>query len=151
MKEPGGKSVPWHQDANYWPIEPPINISAWLAIDEAVIENSCVQIIPGSHNKVVPHIKGDGTASFSTEADPAYFDANKAIPMELKPGQFFLFNERLLHYSAPNTSSKRRLGLAVRLTVPFVRVKRLYGGHTVCVVRGQDRFGLNEIGEPPAM
>jgi ectoine hydroxylase-related dioxygenase (phytanoyl-CoA dioxygenase family) len=151
MKLPGDKSVPWHQDANYWPIEPPINVSAWLAIDEAVIENSCVQLIPGSHRSVIPHIKGDGTAAFKVEADPAYFDASNATPMTLKPGQFFLFNERLLHYSAPNISNKRRLGLAVRLTVPFVRVKVLYEGHKVIIVSGQDRFGLNKIGEPPAV
>ena len=37
----------WHQDHNYWPLEPPIVSSAWIATDEATVENSCVQIIPG--------------------------------------------------------------------------------------------------------
>ena len=53
-KQPGGKEVPWHQDINYWPLDPPLNVTAWLAIDEATVENSCVRIIPGSHKKMLP-------------------------------------------------------------------------------------------------
>ena len=34
LKEPGGAEIPWHQDINFWPIEPPVNVSAWIAIDE---------------------------------------------------------------------------------------------------------------------
>src|SRR5579862_2458437 len=42
IKHPGGKEVPWHQDINYWPLDPPLNITAWMAIDEVTTENSCV-------------------------------------------------------------------------------------------------------------
>ena len=42
VKEPGAKEIPWHQDFNYWPLEPPIIISAWIAIDSATLENSCL-------------------------------------------------------------------------------------------------------------
>src|SRR5712692_7311121 len=31
VKDPGGKEIPWHQDINYWPIEPPLNVTAWMA------------------------------------------------------------------------------------------------------------------------
>src|SRR5690606_34979496 len=62
-KEPGGAEIPWHQDANYWPIEPPLNVSIWLAVDEVTKENSCLQLIPGSHRQVVPHVPSrDGMA-----------------------------------------------------------------------------------------
>ena len=27
-KNPGGPEIPWHQDLNYWPLEPVINLSA---------------------------------------------------------------------------------------------------------------------------
>jgi ectoine hydroxylase-related dioxygenase (phytanoyl-CoA dioxygenase family) len=149
VKYPGSKAVPWHQDINYWPIEPPLNVSAWVAMDEAIIENSCVQLIPGSHRDMVPHLKSEGTV-FREEADPAYYDSSKAIPMELKPGQFFLFSERILHYSAPNSSNKRRLGLAVRMTVPFVKVYQKNDPHNnVLLVRGDDEMKLNTVGVPP--
>jgi hypothetical protein len=39
------------------------------------------------------------------------------------------------------------MGLAVRFTVPLVRVAHDLG---VLVVRGQDRLGFNKIASPPA-
>lgn len=150
-KGPGGKEVPWHQDLNYWPIEPAVNVSAWLALTEAVVENSCVQVIPGSHKNVVPHIKARPDQAFGEQADPAHFDASKAVPMELKPGEFFLFTEKLLHYSAPNTSTKRRLGLAVRVTVPFVKVyhQQLFAGHKCIQLSGRDPLRFNQMTQAP--
>ena len=32
-KEPhNSKYIPWHQDATYWPMEPRINLTAWMAL-----------------------------------------------------------------------------------------------------------------------
>src|SRR5579862_1661194 len=56
-KNPGDLEIPWHQDFGYWPLDPAINISAWVAIDAATPENSCVQIIPGSHTSEIPMVK----------------------------------------------------------------------------------------------
>ncbi len=152
-KEPGGKEIPWHQDFNYWPIDPPLNLSAWLAIDRVTEENSCCRIIPGSHHKIVPHISAAEGMAFGEMADPRGVDESKAIPMELEPGEFFLFNERLLHQSHRNRSSRRRMGFAVRLTLPFVKVPHdvppLFPGHRAVLVAGEDRFGLNRLQQPP--
>jgi ectoine hydroxylase-related dioxygenase (phytanoyl-CoA dioxygenase family) len=152
-KEPGGKEIPWHQDFNYWPIEPLVNLSAWIAVDPATVENSCVQIIPGSHKKIVPHIPSRDGMAFGEEADPAHVDTTNVVNMELAPGEFFLFNERLLHHSDRNPSDKRRIGLTMRVTVPFVKVDQdkppLFPGHKVMVVRGQDTMGFNDVAPPP--
>jgi ectoine hydroxylase-related dioxygenase (phytanoyl-CoA dioxygenase family) len=153
-KEPGGKEIPWHQDFNYWPIEPLVNLSAWIAVDPATVENSCVRIIPGSHKKIVPHIRSRKGMAFGEEADPASVDTKNVVNMELAPGEFFLFNERLLHQSEPNRSDKRRIGLTMRVTVPFVKVTHdqppLFPGHKVMVIRGEDRMGFNRIATPPS-
>lgn len=150
VKYPGDPAIPWHQDRNYWPIEPPVNITAWIAIDEAVIENSCMQFIPGSHRQVVPHIPAEGMV-FNEMADPDYIDTDQAVPIILKPGEFVLFNERLVHYSAPNTSDRRRMGLAVRVTLPIVKVghDELFKGHKVIQLCGDDPMGFNETAQPP--
>jgi hypothetical protein len=157
VKEPGiGKETPWHQDFNYWPIEPIVNMTAWMAIDETTTENSCVNLIPGSHKKIVPHIScaGDDGKIFGEMADPSHFDASKARAMELKAGEFFIFNERMLHQANPNRSSKRRVGLAMRITIPIVRIDHdlgsLFKGHYNLVVRGEDRMGFNRLGQPPS-
>lgn len=154
-KEPGGKEIPWHQDANFWPIEPPLNISIWMAVDEVTTENSCVQIVPGSHRTVVRHLPSRDGMAFAEEADPTEVDTGAAIDMELSPGQFFIFNERLLHHSNANTSDRRRMGLSARYTVPFVNIldqdaPPLFRGHACVVVSGTDRFGLNRMAEPPS-
>lgn len=153
LKEPGGKEIPWHQDLNYWPLEPLVNISAWIAIDDVKRDNSCVQILPGSHKKVVPHIPSRDGMAFGEEADPRYFDKSNLIDMELEPGEFFLFNEKLLHHSEPNRSNRRRLGMSVRVTVPFVAIKHdippLHPGHCAVLVRGEDTMSFNRLQEPP--
>jgi ectoine hydroxylase-related dioxygenase (phytanoyl-CoA dioxygenase family) len=152
-KDPGGKEIPWHQDLNYWPLEPVVNITAWLAVDAATRENSCVQFIPGSHKRAVPHIPSpvDGRMEFGEMADPAHFDVAQAVDMELRPGEFVLFNEKTLHHSEPNRSQRRRLGLAVRVTIPIVKVDhdQLFPGHTCILLRGEDRLGLNRLSSPP--
>ena len=51
-KQPGDKEIPWHQDHNYWPLNPKINITAWVAIDNVTVENSCVQILPGRREAI---------------------------------------------------------------------------------------------------
>merc|ERR1719343_1757897 len=49
-KLPGeGKAVPFHQDGQYWPIEPLRACSAWISLDQSDSENGAVQMIPGSH------------------------------------------------------------------------------------------------------
>ncbi len=128
-----------------------ITISAWLALDEATVENACVQIVPGAHKQVIPHVKAPPEMLFRQMADPNYISTQPVIDMELQPGQFFLFNEQTLHRSAANTSNYRRIGLAIRVTVPLVKVyhQQLFEGHKVIIVSGKDPLGFNQVTQPP--
>lgn len=151
-KQPGDGAVAWHQDLTHWPLDPVINVTAWLAIDPATRENACLRVIPGSNARVYPTEPQTGDPlTDSVRAD--CIEQNRIVHMELRPGEFFLFDEKLVHGSAANYSSFRRLGLAIRMTVPTVRVdhSRLLGGrHRNIVVRGRDEIGLNLNQEPPA-
>ncbi|HJP34228.1 MAG TPA: phytanoyl-CoA dioxygenase family protein [Candidatus Latescibacteria bacterium] len=141
--------IPWHQDRNYWPLEPLIVCSAWVAVDDVDAENSAMHVIPGSHRQLVPHIPATEGQVFQEQADPAHFDPDQAVPIELQAGQFVLFNERLLHWSPPNSSNRRRFGLAVRVLPPQVRVLRYDSeAHGVVQLRGGDPLGFNRIVEP---
>lgn len=144
------EEYPWHQDHYNWNMEPVINISAWLAITPATEENGCVEIIPGSHRQIIPPmVDTDPAMSLrfgGIASDPSYVDATKKVSLVLKPGQFFLFNERLLHHSSPNRTDQHRLGLAVRVTVPIAKVSEPFP----CVLlRGEDRMGFNRYVEAP--
>ena len=153
LKAPGAVEIPWHQDINFWPLEPPVNSSAWIAIDEVTSENACVQIIPGSHRQSLPHTGAPDGVAFGEMADPASFDAGEAINMELKPGEFFIFSERTLHRSSANRSTQRRLGISIRVTLPIVRIFQdsapLHPGHTAILARGKDVMGFNRYGGRP--
>ena len=149
-KEPGGKEIPWHQDWNYWPLDPMQVVSVWIAIDPVDAANSAPRFIPGSHKQQVPHISAPERMQFNQMADPAHFDATKAQQMVMRPGQFVLFNERTLHQSDPNTSDRRRMGLAVRVIPPTTKVTTYdTDGHGVVQVAGKDTTGINRLVQPP--
>ena len=155
LKEPGGAEIPWHQDINFWPIEPPVNVSAWIAIDEVTAENACVRIIPGSHRQFMQHGRAPDEMAIAEMVDPAAYDASQAVNMELKPGEFFLFSERLLHASA-----KKHFGQApARLVRPRHRALRAYlPGQIICIpgtppssASGKDVMGFNRYAGRPEM
>ena len=50
VKEPhDGSVVPWHQDAQYWPLTPQRTVTVWLAFWDADESNSALRIVRGSH------------------------------------------------------------------------------------------------------
>src|SRR5438067_1407243 len=53
FKEPReGAKTPWHQDAHYWPHHDRRDqISIWIALRDATIENGCMSFIPGSQHE----------------------------------------------------------------------------------------------------
>lgn len=144
------EEFPWHQDVTFWNLEPSISLCAWIAITPATIENGCVEVIPGSHKRILPTVTASdpkySAHFFARAADPAGVDESKKVPLVLQPGQFFLFNERTLHHSGPNRSQEARIGLGYRVTLPMVKSYH----KTPCIMlRGEDRFGFNTYVKPP--
>ena len=100
-----GSKMPWHQDSNYWPIEPTSLCSVWTALDAATEENGCMRVVPGSHKlALIP--SRDVTGRGPLEDDQVDLDAAINVPME--PGSSLFFHSRLLHGSEPNNSDKSR-------------------------------------------
>lgn len=146
--ERGERFVAWHQDVTYWGLEPPRAITAWIAIDDADVENGCMSVIPGSHRLgFLEHSKSDRAGnllSVNQEVPDALFDERRAVSMPLRAGQASLHDGMLLHGSHPNRSSRRRCGLAVRFTTPDVRQvspNSVRGYYRPVLVRGIDRHG----------
>jgi ectoine hydroxylase-related dioxygenase (phytanoyl-CoA dioxygenase family) len=150
-KEPGGSEIPWHQDRMFTMMEPVVNVAVWLAIDDAHRGNGCLQLIPGSHRQSVPHTERTMAGDFNARAEVSDLDRARATHIELRAGQFILFHENILHYSPKNLSPDRRQGLAIRYTVPGVRIKtdQLFDGYFVYPVRGTDDERANAVGIAP--
>ena len=127
-------------------------MSAWIAVDEVNKDNGCMRIIPGSHKKLYPHVPNPkyipGSDFFDKAVDPLIIDEKKAIDIELKPGEFFLFSESILHSSAPNLSERRRFGLTPRITVPFVDIGDR-DNLKVLMLKGEDYMGYYNVINPP--
>jgi hypothetical protein len=157
-KEPNNsKFIPWHQDTNYWPMEPAINATAWMSLGFSIKENGCLRVISGSHRELVPHVPlGDTTSEFANAISAATIDQTQAVDLEMSPGQMAIFNEAIFHGSEMNNSNIARVAFSVRYTKPEVKFKMAeWGGDPdrikTFLVKGEDRFHLNDeiIGVPP--
>ena len=142
-KMPGdGKRVSWHQDSSYWPLTPSMAVTAWLAIDDASVENACMRYIPGSHH--LGHLTytlsetDEANVLNQTVAGAENFGA--PVNVELKAGEISIHSDLLLHGSEANQSNKRRCGLTLRYCPSIVRADLGWNAKGV-VVSGKDESG----------
>jgi hypothetical protein len=118
-----GKAVAWHQDASYWPLTPSRAVTAWLAVDDADVENACMRFVAGSHHF------GHLTYRPSSAAEHNVLDQTIENPLqygtevcdELRAGEISLHSDLLLHGSEANNSDRRRCGLTLRYCAAEVR------------------------------
>lgn len=103
-----GSEKPWHQDAAYFRVtDPALIVGVWIALDPALRENGCMELVPGSHR--------DGAVPHQHENDfnrcriiPRHVRAEDRIAIEMQPGDALIFHALLHHYTAPNASPLRR-------------------------------------------
>lgn len=148
-KMPGdGKTVAWHQDASYWPLNPSKTVTVWLAIDDADTGNACMRFIPAT--QTLGHL----TYAVTEGTDPNVL--NQAVPdverygtpvdVVLRAGQCSIHADLLLHGSGANTSDRRRCGLTLRYCSADVRAYEGWNAKGV-IVSGSDPSG--HWGNPP--
>jgi len=102
-----GREKPWHQDHAYfdYPLDTPV-VGVWIALDEATVENGCMQILPGRHNEPLIHFK---RRDWQICDDMVMGTKSVAVP--LKPGGLLFFDGKLPHGTPHNTSPHRRRAL----------------------------------------
>lgn len=121
-KASGDGEIPWHQDHDFDYLRPDVGVAVWLAIDDATEANGCLEVIPGSHRALLPSTPRSRPEEFDSQVDDVHVAGRDRVRIELHAGQFLLFHNKILHRSAPNPTPRRRLGLAIRYTVPGVTV-----------------------------
>jgi len=103
-----GREKPWHQDKAYfeYPLATPV-VGVWIALDEATVENGCMQVLPGRHL--------EGPIVHFQRRDWQICDnvilGTKSAAAPLKPGGLLLFDGMLPHGTPHNSSPKRRRAL----------------------------------------
>jgi ectoine hydroxylase-related dioxygenase (phytanoyl-CoA dioxygenase family) len=105
IKAAGKPGQAWHQDEDYIPTRDRSLCGAWIALDDATIENGCLWVLPGSqrHGVLWPQrIQEDRQFDCAQESYGFPYRDEDAVPVEVKAGSIVFFNGYLLHCSLPN-------------------------------------------------
>ena len=81
--------------------------TAWVALDDATIENGCMFVLPGMH------VKGAFKHCHTIDCQivPGRLDYSDAVPIEMKAGGAMIFSSMLPHQTPPNRGASRRRAL----------------------------------------
>jgi ectoine hydroxylase-related dioxygenase (phytanoyl-CoA dioxygenase family) len=105
IKASGKPGQAWHQDEFFIPTRDRSLTGAWMALDDATVENGCLWVIPGSHRHGLlwpQHKHRDQRFDCAGEAMDFPYTDDDAVPVEVKKGSIVFFNGYLLHRSLPN-------------------------------------------------
>jgi ectoine hydroxylase-related dioxygenase (phytanoyl-CoA dioxygenase family) len=152
VKEPGDETVvPWHQDAQYWPLSPQNAVTVYIAFTDCDRENACMRVIPGSHRaRLRHHTSDDGRYVLKQEIDDTEFDPASAVDLELAAGEISLHHDGLAHGSGPNRSTRRRVGFTMRFSGADVKCDlSVWPSFQAFPARGTHNDPKNPIGVPP--
>ncbi len=113
-----GGAVFWHQDNSYWRCRPANLVSCWMTFDDVTRENGAMQVIPGSHLKPMWHKQSEQTSALLKIEG---IDEAQAVVVDLPAGGVMFHHCQTLHYTAPNTTERRRRAFAVHFMTPGTR------------------------------
>ena len=114
-----GGVVAWHQDYSYWTRTIPMqHLTCWIGLDNATVDNGCLQYIPKSHRwKLLdmPNLTGDmeGLSKFLTEEQQSEFENKVAIEMPKGYGSFH--HPLMVHGSYENKSEISRRAMVLNV------------------------------------
>ncbi|HEX5613951.1 MAG TPA: phytanoyl-CoA dioxygenase family protein, partial [Acidimicrobiia bacterium] len=99
----GGAGYSPHQDAPAYRFVD-VHVSCMVAVDDATVENGCLEVVSGAHAEVLPMdergcVRADVVAAMTW------------TPVEVKAGDTLWFHSRAPHRSGPNRSSVARRAL----------------------------------------
>lgn len=188
-KMPGEGDIKWHQvydsydPSAYDPQKPALlypknedflNLTVWVALDDATLENGCLHFANRTHKQkfgrvqvpaeegMFAGIKNHKMVWQGRRQDSAVFDFDEneweveAVPAKM--GQVIIFTERVMHCSYSNNSNQRRLAINARYVRPSVQIypHRLQDDfidenfhnikkHFCLLVSGRDEYGINVV------
>ncbi len=104
VKPPKFQGQAWHQDEIYIPTRDRSLIGAWIAMDDANVENGCLWVLPGSHRQgyLYPQRNHENPDEFDFAQESYGFDGSDEVPVEVERGSLVFFNGYLLHRSRKN-------------------------------------------------
>ena len=110
LKAPGKKGQSWHQDEYFIPTRDRSLTGAWIALENADVDNGCLWVIPGSQRDGIIRRRVPNTDQEFADVetiDPSPYTEADFVPVEVDLGSVVYFNGYLLHMSRRNRSVDR--------------------------------------------
>ena len=134
-KRPGrpDAAFAWHQDLGYWPTGTPDTrtTTCSLALDDATLDNGCLQVVPGSQRETVlrahrPILTSDAGSREETHTLSIDLTSEDVlVPLAVPRGGITVHDERIIHGSGGNPSDDWRRTYVIahrsRATVDYER------------------------------
>jgi ectoine hydroxylase-related dioxygenase (phytanoyl-CoA dioxygenase family) len=110
----GGGPKPAHQDNYYFgPNDPEGVVTAWIALDDATLENGCLYFGEGTNRgPVYPHVAPEGEP-YNLQLPQAILDRQPMMPAPVMRGGVSFHHGNTFHQSGPNHSSRWRRACAL--------------------------------------
>jgi non-haem Fe2+, alpha-ketoglutarate-dependent halogenase len=134
--------VSWHQDSTYFGLNPPTQITVWIALADAPVVSGCMEVVPGSHKHGQLHHSEHKSQNILLSRGQTIdddFDRSKTVFMPVEAGQCSIHDTHLIHNSGPNHSDHRRVGMAISY-IPTSSKCVSQTRVTAMLVRGHDEF-----------
>jgi hypothetical protein len=109
VKADGKPGQAWHQDEYFIPTRDRSLTAAWIALDDATVDNGCLWVLPGSHlpGVIYPNREHDDARYDCTVESYGFpYRDEDAVPVEVPAGAVVIFNGYLLHKSLPNNGGR---------------------------------------------
>jgi non-haem Fe2+, alpha-ketoglutarate-dependent halogenase len=136
------RRITWHQDVNYWELEPFDMLTAWVALTPATPENGGMQYGRGGHRGRLEHVEHPDEHNILSRGQELAVEVARAdvVDVTLRPGQVSFHHALAPHASGPNTTDQHRVGFAIRYASVTVAQR---GGPTISarLARGIDTHG----------
>lgn len=117
----------WHQDQRYWAYARPELVNAWTALGVEARDNGGMRVIPGSHRACFGAESFDAEKFFLEDCPANQAWLEKAVQVDLAPGDVLFFHAGLLHSAGANCTEERKYSLvfsyrdAANLPIPGTR------------------------------
>ena len=117
------QTVPWHQDGQYWPLEPLEAATVWLAVFDTDAGNGAMKVVAGSHRDGAFEHRRNERADYALpqEIPAERIDDGRVVSMDLRAGRMSLHDIGLVHGSTTSRDGRPRVGMTFRYSPTCVQ------------------------------
>lgn len=144
------RHITWHQDVNFWELDPFEMLTAWVAFTPATPSNGCMRYASAAHHGRIPHVERPDPENILSRGQEVAVtvDETTVVDVTLAPGQVAFHHALTPHASGPNETDGPRIGFAIRYASTAVR--QLSGPPiSARLARGTDRHGNFRLESAP--